>query len=282
MPVLLLGLALLGAMQSGRSTVVYENNLVFTPDGAPVLRLDLARLSQGSGPFPAVVCLHGGGWVGGDRKQMSQTLEVLARRGYVAIAPDYRLAPAHTFPAPLEDCKLAIRWLRTHAGRYQIDPDRVAVVGLAAGGHLACLVGVTSANDGLEGGGSADRSSRVQAVVSFFGPTDLTDPDWGKEAREKNITPLLGGTLSEKPDLYRRASPALHDCKGAPPFLFLHGAADTTVPVKQAEALVEKLRQADCSARLVALEGEGHGFRGEQLLRAIDLMLTFLDEKLKK
>jgi acetyl esterase/lipase len=230
-----------------------------------------------------VVCLHGGGWVSGDRKQMSQTLEVLARRGYVAVAPDYRLAPAHPFPAPLEDCKLAIRWLRAHAAQYQIDPERIGIIGLAAGGHLACLVGVTSPDDGLEGGGGyPDRSSRVQAVVSFFGPTDLTDPTLGKEAREKNITPLLGGTLAEKPDLYRRASPALHECQGTPPFLFLHGAADTTVPVKQSEALAEKVRQAGGSARVIALEGEGHGFRGEPLLRAVDLMLTFLDEKLKQ
>src|SRR5262249_18458655 len=171
-------------------------DLVFGKGGGADLKLDLAMPKEGDGPFPAVVCIHGGGWVGGDRKQMKQTIEVLAGRGYVAISPEYRLAPRDRFPAQIEDCKAAVRWLRANAGKYHVDPRRIGSVGFAAGAHLACLLGVTKKDDGLEGkGGNPEQSSAVQAVVSFFGPTDLTQAVWSKEAQTKNLVPLLGGTL---------------------------------------------------------------------------------------
>src|SRR5205823_333626 len=170
-----------------------EPDVEFARPGGVALKADLALPNEGKGPFPAVVCLHGGGWVSGDRKQMSKTIEVLARRGYVALAPDYRLAPAHRFPACVEDCKAAVRWLRANAGKYRIDPGRIGAVGLSAGGHLACLLGVTTPGDGLEGtGGNSDRSSAVQAVVSFAGPTDLTAEElWTKEVLRRNLEPLF-------------------------------------------------------------------------------------------
>jgi acetyl esterase/lipase len=257
------------AAPPARPRPVLEPGLVFAQAGDATLRLDLARPAGGEGPFPAVVCLHGGGWVAGDRKQMAQTIEVLARRGYVAVAPDYRLAPQHRFPAPVEDCQAAVRWLRANAARYKVDPGRVGVVGLAAGGHLACLLG---ANPGEPG--------RVQAVVSFFGPTDLTQPVWDKVVLERNLVPFLGGTFAQVPDAYRRASPVTYAGRGAPPFLFVHGSADRVVPPSQSEALAEKLRQAGGSARVVLLEGEGHGLRGDGLRRGIAEMLTFFDEAL--
>src|SRR4051812_16305493 len=151
--------------------------MVFARVGERDLLLDLARPERG-GPYPAVLLLHDGGWIDGSRKQFEQTLRTLAARGYVAVAADYRLAPQDRFPAPLEDCKAAVRWLRANAADHAIDPARVGVVGFAAGGHLACLLGVTVPEDGLEGaGGNPDQSSRVQAVVSFFGPTDLTSDE---------------------------------------------------------------------------------------------------------
>ncbi len=248
-----------------------SRDVVFAQPGGVTLRLDLARPAEGQGPFPAVVCLHGGGWVGGDRRQMAQTVEALARRGFVAVAPDYRLAPAHRFPAQLEDCQAAVRWLRANAGAYRIDPRRVGVVGIAAGGHLACLLGVEQSE-----------GAQVQAVVSFFGPTDLTQPVWGKVAVEKNLVPLLGGTVEQVPDAYRSASPALRVHGGAPPFLFLHGSDDRTVPPAQSEDMARKLREAGRSARVVLLEGEGHTWQGHNLRRSIAEMLVFLDEALKQ
>src|SRR5829696_7667281 len=129
--------------EAPRPPARHQDDLVFARPGDEVLRLDMALPGRGEGPFPAVVCLHGGGWTGGTRKQMAQTIDVLARRGFVAVSPDYRLAPKHRFPACVEDCKAAVRWLRANAGQYRIDPKRIGVVGLAAGGHLACLLGTT-------------------------------------------------------------------------------------------------------------------------------------------
>jgi acetyl esterase/lipase len=265
-----------------RPAVLHQPGIVYARAGEE-LRLDLAMPAEGAGPFPAVLCLHGGGWVAGERKQMAQTIEVLARRGYVAVAPDYRLAPQHRFPAQLEDCKAVVRWLRANATTYKIEPNRIGAVGLAAGGHLACLLGVTHRDDGFEGkGGNPEPSSGVQAVVSLSGPTDLTQPVWGKVAVERNLVPLLGGTIEQVPNAYRAASPMTYASRGGPPFLFIHGAADRVVPASQAQALAEKLRQAGGSARIVLLEGEGQTWRGEALRRGIAEMLNFLDERLKE
>ena len=266
-----------------RVPIRVEQDIVFGRGGDTELKLDLARPDNGAGPFPAVICLHGGGWVGGDRKQMAQTIEVLARRGYVAVTPDYRLAPRHRFPAPVEDCKAAVRWLRANAGKYKVDPGRIGVVGFSAGAHLACLLGVTDKADGLEGkGGNPEQSSRVRAVVSFFGPTDLTQRVWSKEVEEKNLVPLLGGTLDQRPEAYRKASPLTYAGKGAAAFLFLHGTEDPVVPLRQAQDLADKLTKAGVSARVIEVPGEGHGWRGPNLLWSLDQMLTFFDEKLKK
>jgi acetyl esterase/lipase len=239
--------------------------------------------ADGAGPFPAVVCIHAGGWVGGKRQEMSQTIRTLAGRGYVAVTPDYRLATAQSrFPAQVEDCKAAVRWLRANAAKYKIDPDHIGAVGFAAGGHLACMLGVTDKDDGLDGnGGNADASSRVQAVVSFFGPTDLTAKDWGLDVSTRNLTPLLGGTLEEKPEAYRKASPFTYAGKNAAPLLLFHGAADKMVPVDQSRRFADKITATGGTAELVVVEGEGHGFRPEKLLQCLGKMVTFFDERLK-
>jgi acetyl esterase/lipase len=272
-----------GMAQTPKPPPVVEADLVFGRAGAVDLKLDLARPAEGAGPFPAIVCIHGGGWVGGSRKQMAQTIEALAKYGYVAVAPDYRLAPAHRFPAQVEDCKCAVRWLRAHAGDYNIDPERIGVMGLSAGGHLACLLGVTKRSDGLEGsGGHTAESSAVQAVVSFFGPTDLAAPVWSKEARSGNLIPLLGGPPEKCAAAYRAASPLTYADRPAPPFLFLHGSDDPVVPPEQSQVLAEKLRAAGGSARVVLVKDEGHGWRGANLLRSIAEMIAFFDTTFKK
>ncbi len=260
-----------------------ENDIRFAESLQTTLRLDLHMPTRGEGPFPAVVCLHGGGWVGGSRKQMTRTLEVLARRGYVAISPDYRLAPKHRWPACLEDCKAAVRWLRANAAKYRVDPNRIGVVGLSAGGHLACLMGVTDPSDGFdEHGDHLTQSSRVQAVVSFAAPTDLTaEALQTDEVRTRNLIPLFGGDLKSCPEAYRKASPVLYHPKTPPPFLIVHGASDAVVPLAQARALAEVVNRCGGKARVIELEGEGQTWAGPNLLRSIDQMLTFLDEALQ-
>jgi acetyl esterase/lipase len=278
------GLESNGVASGQGGTIRLDTDVVFGKGGTTELKLDLA-MPLGEGPFPAILCLHGGGWIGGERQKMRGTIEDLARKGYVAISPDYRLAPRHRFPAQIEDCKAAVRWLRANALKYHVNPERIGVFGFSAGAHLACLLGVTGKDDGLEGdGGNAEQSSAVQAVVSFFGPTDFTQPVWSKEVREQHLVPFLGGTADEKADVYRRASPLTYAGKNAPPSLFVHGTVDAIVPIQQSEALVEKLRQAGVSARLVAMEGEGHGWGWSRQHRLVSIaeMMKFFNETLKK
>src|SRR5262249_22409445 len=158
------------------------------------LQLDLAMPKDGDGPFPAVVCIHGGGWRGGSRQDLTRSIpplggrsliEYLAGRGYVAATVSYRLAPKDKFPAQIEDCKAAVRWLRANAKKYKINPERFGAVGFSAGGHLVSLLGTSDKDDALEGnGGNPEQSSRVQAVVNFFGPTDFTTKDWTDQVEE--------------------------------------------------------------------------------------------------
>jgi acetyl esterase/lipase len=254
-----------------------EKELVYGKAGKVELKLDLAMPKDGAGPFPAVVCLHGGGWRTGKRQDMTKVIELLASRGFVAATVTYRLAPAHRFPAQIEDCQAAVRWLRRHAKKYRLDPERIGAVGISAGAHLACLLGVTGKESDSPG-----VSSRVQAVVSFFGPTDFTVKTWPKAIEDALLVPFLGGSFEEKAEAYRRCSPITYVTKAAPPFLFFHGDKDTLVGIEQSEKMVKKLTEAGVSARLVTMKGDGHGWRGEKLTRTLEQTLEFLREKLKK
>jgi acetyl esterase/lipase len=273
----------LALAQDGRPEVRVEPDVVFGKGSDADLKLDLA-LPTGDGPFPAVVCLHGGvWWSSGKRQDLRKTIEVLAARGYVVASVDYRLVPDARYPAPLEDCKAAVRWLRANAEGYKVNPDRVGVVGYGSGAHLACLLGTTTEKDGLEGeGGHPKESSRVQAVVSFFGLTDLTRKTWGDEFEAKVLVPFLGESFEKKPELYRRASPIHFVHADCPPFLFFHGDRDEVIRISQSRLLTEKLQEAGVWARLEVAEGEGHGWSGEKLRECVTKMATFLDTHLKK
>jgi acetyl esterase/lipase len=268
--------------QAPKVAVQAENDLVYGKGGDTELKLDLAIPKDGDGPFPALVCIHGGGWSSGDRQQLRATLPILAGRGYVAASVTYRFVQAAKFPAQIEDCKAAVRWLRANAKKYKIDPDRIGAMGYSAGGHLACLLGTTDKNDGLEGnGGNPEQSSRVQAVVSFFGPTNFITKNWTEDVERQFMIPLLGAKFEEKPELYRKVSPINYVTKDDPPFLFFHGTADTLVGIHHSRQMTEKLKEVGVSAKLIELEGEGHGWRGEKLFQSLQQMMTFFDEQLK-
>jgi acetyl esterase/lipase len=250
--------------------------------GTPLL-LDLAMPKAGAGPFPVVVFLHGGGWSEGNRQEMNHFIEGVAGLGYVGVTVAYRLVPAARFPAQLEDCKAAVRWLRANAAKYRINPKRIGVVGFSAGGHLASMLGVTGGKEYFEGtAGNPGQSSRVQAVVSFFGLTDFSTRDWPRDLENGVIEPFLGGSFANHADEYRRASPITYVTSDAPPFLFFHGSEDKLVPVDQSKRLGEKLRNAGVFAEVNVLEGEGHGFTDAANQKAMRRMLDFLDAQLKR
>ena len=268
--------------QAQKLAVERVPDLTYGKVGDSELKLDLAIPKEGDGPFPVVICIHGGAWRGGQRQDLAQTLDVLAGRGYVAATISYRLAPAAKFPAQIEDAKAAVRWLRTNAKKYKIDPDRIGAVGFSAGAHLACLLGVTDKSDGLEGnGGDAEQSSRVQAVVSFFGPTDMNNKDWSEEVETGILIPFLGASYADKPELYRKTSSINYVKKGAPPFLFFHGTQDTLVGIRHSRSLAAKLKEVGTSAKVVEMEGEAHGWRGEKLIDTFKQTVAFFDETLK-
>ena len=274
---------LLVAAPRGAPAFTVERDVVYgMAQGTPLL-LDLAMPKAGAGPFPVVVFLHGGGWSEGNRQEMNHFIEGVAGLGYVGVTVAYRLVPAARFPAQLEDCKAAVRWLRANAAKYRINPKRIGVVGFSAGGHLASMLGVTGGKEYFEGtAGNPGQSSRVQAVVSFFGLTDFSTRDWPRDLENGVIEPFLGGSFANHADEYRRASPITYVTSDAPPFLFFHGSEDKLVPVDQSKRLGEKLRNAGVFAEVNVLEGEGHGFTDATNQKAMRRMLDFLDAQLKR
>ncbi|HXI50161.1 MAG TPA: alpha/beta hydrolase, partial [Candidatus Saccharimonadales bacterium] len=159
--------------------VQFERGLEYSNPDQQHLQLNLARPKTGHGPFPAVVCIHGGGFRAGTREGYDQLCVTLAQNGYVAATITYRLSPAYRFPAAVHDSKAAVRWLRANAAKYQIDPKRIGATGGSAGGHLALFLGVTEGVKAFEGEGNLDYPSGVSCVVSFSGPSDFTQ-SYGK------------------------------------------------------------------------------------------------------
>lgn len=292
---LLTALFLLTAMSPVASTPI-ERDIPYAKAGDAPLCLDVSIPQEGHGPYPAVVFIHGGGWQVGSKNDMSQLISDAAKNGYVGIAPQYRLAPKAHFPAQIHDCKAVIRWLRANAEQYKIDPDRIAVVGFSAGGHLASLLGTTAASDDLEGTPKPDhppdptlltdsnpaQSTKVQAVVDFFGPTDFTTRDWDPKLEKDVIVPFLNGTIKENPDLYKKASPITYAAKDAPPFLIIHGTNDNIVPIDQSQRFAKKLQDLGVSTQLVILQNETHAFTPAAHRKAFQHMSEFLNQHLKK
>ena len=202
---LALGLALIpaGAQAQGApkvpETVVFETGIEYSNPEGQHLQLNIARPKTGDGPFPAVVCIHGGGFRAGKRESYDGLVLRLAERGYVALTVTYRLAPKHPFPAAVHDTKAAVRWLRANAQKYKVDPARVGVTGGSAGGHLAQFLGVTAGVGEFEGdGGNAAQSSAVTCVVNVYGPSDFTK-SYGKSVDAAEVLPLfLGGNLETR------------------------------------------------------------------------------------
>lgn len=243
--------------------VVVEHNLIYARYGMRSLHLDLYHPSTGRGPFPGVVFIHGGGWVGGPLIQFRRQAAFLASQGFVAATIEYRLSKETKYPAPIYDCKAAVRWMRASRMKYRIDGNKIAAAGGSAGAHLAAMLGTTNGIQRFEGrGGHSQYSSSVQAVVAFNGIYDLVAlfEKPGTVSLYRDLSMFLGGALQQVPELYVDASPIAHVCSNSPPFLLLHGTGDTTVPYQQALEMQMALRGAGVRADLYSAKGANHGF----------------------
>lgn len=279
---LLIAAAALAADPAVPDSVVWETDIEYAkPDDTP-LKLNLASPKTGDGPFPAVLCIHGGGFRAGKRESYDALCVKLAERGYVAATITYRLAPQHRFPAAVHDTKAAVRWLRASAKTYRINPDKIGATGGSAGGHLAQFLAVTANVPQFEGTeGNANQSSRVTCVVNVYGPSDFTQ-SYGKSVDAHEVLPLwFGGNLETTHALHIQGSPLYWVTPDAAPTLCIHGTEDKYVAHEQAVWLVDKLKAAAVEADLLSLPGAGHGFQGADAEKAEAALLAFFDKHLK-
>jgi acetyl esterase/lipase len=271
---------------------VAEYDVKYVPDGDPAQVLDIYYPEKpAERPQPLLIWLHGGGWSAGSKTQVPYLSQL--RRGYIVASIEYRFSQKALFPAQIQDCQAAIRWLRANARKYNIDPARVGVGGASAGGHLAALVGTSGGKKAFPLiGGNEDQSDRVQAVCDIFGPADF----WTviKQAEEdknvKNIfkwndgdpySKLIGAKLGQDRAKCDAVSPTHYVGKESPPFLILHGDRDALVPFAQSVELADLLARAGVPVTLQRLPGAGHGGPAFALPAIARLTEAFFDKHLK-
>jgi acetyl esterase/lipase len=261
--------------------VIAHRDLEYVKAGHERQKLDLYLPGKTEGPLPVIVFIHGGAWRAGSKDNCPAIR--LATQGYAVASVNYRLSQHAVFPAQIEDCKAAIRWLRANAKTYGLDPKRFGCWGPSAGGHLVALLGTSGDVKGLEGTlGNLDQSSRVQCVVDWFGPTDLLKMGGGHNDPKSPESLLIGGPIQDNKEKAERANPIKYIQKGAPPFLIMHGDMDKTVPYNQSELLNEALKKVGGEVTLVKLAGAGHGgkdFQSPEIQKQID---EFFAKHLKK
>jgi alpha-L-fucosidase 2 len=242
------------------------SDVEFVRRGDQALALD-ATVPDGPGPFPAVIWVHGGGFVSGDKRPHPKALlEPLERKGWAWFSVNYRLAPAHPFPAQTDDVEAAVAYIKARNANFRIDPRRLVLIGASAGGHLVSFVGAHHAE-----------GNDVAAVVSFFGEHDLVDRVHPKAACMVDgkvvdqpgpmcLSPGLAkflGISAGSPnaeEVVRQASPATYVRRGMPAYLLIHGTKDFNVPFEQSERMKAAMKKAGADCELIRVEGGGHGF----------------------
>lgn len=280
------------AASEGKPYVEEQNIHYGTADGVKLM-LDLVKPVTGEGPFPAIVFIHGGGFVTGARYEMLRHSRLAAQEGYVATTVDYRLINVlneeslakYPFPAQVYDVKCAIRWLRANAEEHQIDPDRIGVLGHSAGAYLALMAALVGPSDGLEGDcGDMNYSSRVQAAVSLAGVADLVKDFEELPSKDAEVmySFFIGGAPEEMPERYQLASPITYVSEDDPPIFSMIGEKDTMVLPVQGEILDMKMNEVGVFHELIILEGRDHFYVGNPISNVFTPIFEFFDQHLKE
>ena len=263
--------------------IMLHRDMAYVTDGHERQKLDLYVPDQGEN-LPLIIWIHGGAWRSGDKKHYVR-MEYL-KAGYAGASLNYRLSQHAIFPAQIEDVKAAVRWLRANAETYRLNPNRFAAWGSSAGGHLVAMLGTTDGVAEFEVGENLEVSSRVQAVVDYFGPTDFLQMDAQSlpdglvhDAPDSPESQLVGGPIQEHKDSVARANPITYVSEGDSPFLIIHGDQDKLVPYQQSVLLKDALEKAGVPVTLYKVEGGGHGWFRDP--KVPELTKAFLEKHLK-
>ena len=267
-----------------RHGIKVTRDIVYRRIAGTVLKLDVVAPANDGTDRPAILQIHGGSWVMGDKREQGwPLLSHLAANGWVCFNLNYRLSPGATFPDHLVDLKAGLVWIREHADQWGIDPDFIAVTGGSAGGHLAALMGLT-ANDPEYQPGFEHADTSLQAAVPIYGVYDFTSrlgtnrlPFWYRRLERQ----IMKAFRDDEPAKFRRASPIERIHPEAPPFFVIHGDRDTLAPVEEARYFANELRETSKAPVVYAeLGGAQHAFdlfcspRTSHMLVAV---LQFLD-----
>ena len=240
-------------------------DLTYANYGDRSLEMDIYRPKGVWGELPAIVCIHGGGWAKGNRTSHAKIAQALAARGYVAATISYRLSGEAPFPAAIQDCKAAVRFLRANAKELGIDADKIGAIGLSAGGHLTALLASSHGVVELEGkGGNPAYGSHIQAAVPMGAQTDFLSERTREVSKERQIwKQFMGGSQDERPKAYRLASPLEHLDQDDPPCLFITGETDDEST--RATKFRKRMSDLGISSGIEVIEGAPHGFLTKQV-----------------
>ncbi len=264
-----------------RRNAEVHRDLVYVPDGHERQTLDLYLPGKIEEPVPVVVWVHGGGWRTGSKDGLGPS-NLLLSHGYAVASINYRLSHHAAFPAQIQDCFAAVRYLRAHADKYGLDPERVAAWGASAGGHLVALMASASDREEfLTLGPHRDQSPQVSAVINWFGPADFATIAEQDERVQDLVSKLLGVPAAGNPDKCRVASPVTYVTRQSAPMLIYHGDEDPLVPHDQSVILEKAYKTAGAEVELFTLKGGGHGGLHFLTDASLGKATTFFDRHLK-
>ena len=267
------------SLQCGRFEFLKHGGIEYKKGDGYRLTLDV-YVPEGKGPYPGILAVHGGSWRSGTKLNWFRHARKLASAGFVVVAINYRHAPTYPFPAQIQDCKAAVRWMRIHSDQYKIDPQRIGGAGYSAGGHLVALLGTSDADDGLEGEIPENEKgvdSRLQAVAAGGAPCEFS---WIDED-SRSLSFWLGGSRASNEESYRAASPITYITADDPPFYFFHGSDDWVVPHSSSLMMHDKLVRMSMSTTFEIYEGYGH-FALFSHIDSMDPVIEFFNQTLRR